>query len=83
VVEGGYSGRDIPHPVYARGERKRGPLAYRDRSGRNHYDPPGWTWARSPVRPFMKEAADAASGKAADTFANRVIAEWARASGFK
>jgi hypothetical protein len=74
TFEGRNSGRPIAHPVYGRGERKRGPGGH----------PPGWTWARQiPVRPFMKEAADAASGKAADTFASKVINEWARASGFK
>jgi hypothetical protein len=83
TFEGRNSGRPIAHPVYGRGERKRGAFTHRDRSGRNHYDPPGWTWSKQTPRPFMKEAADAAAGRSADTFANRVIAEWARASGFR
>lgn len=73
TFEGRNSGAPIAHPVYARGPRKRGP------GGK----PPGWTWSRQVPRPFMKEAADAASGKAADTFASKMIAEWARASGFR
>ena len=84
TMEGRNSGRPIAHPVFARGERIRGRTGTVDKHGVKHYDPPGWTWARQiPVRPFMKEAADAASGKAADTFASKVINEWARASGFK
>ncbi len=83
TMEGRNSGKPIAHPVYGRGERIRGPLVSTDRHGKRHYDPPGWTWSKQTPRPFMKEAADAASGKAADTFATRVIAEWARASGFK
>jgi hypothetical protein len=74
TFEGRNSGRPIAHPVYGRGPRKRGPGGH----------PPGWTWSKQiPVRPFMKEAADAAAGKSADTFANRIIDEWARASGFR
>jgi hypothetical protein len=83
TFEGRNSGRPIAHPVFGRGERKRGTLARVDKSGKRHYDPPGWTWAKQTPRPFMKEAADAAAGRSADTFANRVIAEWARASGFR
>jgi hypothetical protein len=84
VFEGRNSGKPIAHPVFGRGERIRGALVSTDKHGRQHYEPPGWTWAKQiPPRPFMKEAADAASGKAADTFATRVIGEWARASGFK
>ncbi|SRR6266705_3571303 len=83
VMEGRNSGKPIAHPVYGRGERIRGRTGTVDSRGVKHYDPPGWTWVKQPPRPFMKEAADAAAGKAADTFASRIIAEWARASGFK
>ena len=83
-MEGRNSGAPIAHPVFGRGERLRGTAVGKGKDGKLRYEPPGWTWAKQiPVRPFMKEAADAAAGNAADTFATRMIDEWARASGFK
>jgi hypothetical protein len=84
VMEGRNSGAPIAHPVFGHGERLRGTAVGKKKNGKLRYEPPGWTWARQiPVRPFMAQAAEAAAGSAADEFANRMITEWARASGFR
>ena len=41
-----------------------------------------WTWVPQTPRPFMRPAAEARAGQAADVFA-KAIDDWAKASGFK
>lgn len=69
----------------------RAPMAYTNegyRGGRPVWHPvfargdrADWTWVPQPPRPFMRPAAEARAGQAADVFA-KAIDDWARASGF-
>jgi hypothetical protein len=70
----------------------RAPMAYTNegyRGGRPVWHPvygrgdrADWTWVPQTPRPFMRPAAEARAGQAADVFA-KAIDDWARASGFK
>ncbi len=69
----------------------RAPMAYTNegyRGGRPVWHPvfaqgdrADWTWVPQTPRPFMRPAAEARAGQAADMFA-KAIDDWARASGF-
>ena len=41
-----------------------------------------WRWVPQTPRPFMRPAAEARAGQAADVFA-KIVGDWAAASGFK
>jgi hypothetical protein len=70
----------------------RAPMAYTNegkRGGRPVWHPvfgrgarADWTWVPQTPRPFMRPAAEARAGQAADVFA-KAIDDWAAASGFK
>jgi hypothetical protein len=77
VMEGRDDGRPIAHPVHGHGPRLRGPLI----DGRHR--PPGWTWAKQvPVRPFLREAADAKQDEMVRIFAG-IVDDWAKKLGYK